>query len=150
MNRVFKITGITLVGLLVALVMVGCERSWCSKWHDPGRIMNKIDSEVKDLNLSKEQQVKYEGIRSRFEKDVRAHMDSMKGLHDELEKKLSGDNPDVNAMATQLKKRFAEEGDPRMKLVDYFVEFYTILDKDQQKKLLDHMGKERKCPFWRS
>ena len=37
-----------------------------------------------------------------------------------------------------------------MKLVDYFVEFYNILNPEQQKKLIDHMGKERRCFNWRS
>jgi Spy/CpxP family protein refolding chaperone len=112
--------------------------------------MKKIDSEVKDLDLTAEQQTKYQGIRSRLEVDVQKHLDSMKQLHGDMEKDLKGERPDVNAMAAQLKKRFAEEGDPRQKLVDYFVEFYNILNPAQQKKLIDHIGKERRCFNWHS
>lgn len=77
MNRLLRTTGIALAGLLVTLAVGGCERQWCSKWHDTEYIMKKIDSEVKQLDLTSEQQVKYQEIRSRLEKDVCTHMGSM-------------------------------------------------------------------------
>jgi Spy/CpxP family protein refolding chaperone len=150
MKKALRIIGIGLAGLIVAITLGGCERGWGSKGHTPDHIMKKIDSEVKELNLTPEQQTKYQDIRRRLEVDVRKHMDSMKQLHGDIEKNLKGERPDVNAMAAQLKKQFAEEGDPRQKLVDYFVEFYNILNPDQQKKLIDHIGKERRCFNWHS
>jgi hypothetical protein len=33
---------------------------------------------------------------------------------------------------------------------DYFVEFYSILNPDQQKKPIDHIGKEHRCFNWHS
>jgi Spy/CpxP family protein refolding chaperone len=139
-----------LAGLLVAITLGGCERGCWTKGHSPDNILKKVDSEVKELGLTAEQQTKYQDIRSRLEVDVRKHMDTMKQLHTDMEKDLKGERPDVNAMAAQLKKQFAQEGDPRVKLVDYFVEFYNILNPEQQKKLIDHMGKERRCFNWRS
>jgi Spy/CpxP family protein refolding chaperone len=150
MKKALRIVGISLVGLVVALALGGCERGWGSKGHTPDHIMKKVDSEVKDLDLTPEQQTKYQAIRSRLEVDVRKHMDSMKQLHGDIEKNLKGDRPDVNAMAAQLKKQFAEEGDPRQKLVDYVVEFYNILNPEQQKKLINNIGKEHRCFNWRS
>jgi hypothetical protein len=132
------------------MVMGGCARYWVPSWHNPERIMKKIDSEVRELKLTAEQQVRYEGIRARLEKDIRAHMSSMQALHQQIEKDLAGSSPDVNAMTSRLKQRLADDGDPRVKLVDYFGEFYNILDKDQQKKLLDHMQRHHRCPFSRS
>jgi Spy/CpxP family protein refolding chaperone len=150
MKKTLRMIVISLVGLVVAIALGGCERGWGPKWHSPDYILKKIDSEVKELNLTAEQQTKYQDIRGRLEVDVRKHMDSMKQLHSDIEKDLKSESPDVNAMAVQLKKRFAEEGDPRQKLVDYFVEFYNILNPDQQKKLIDHIGKERRCFNWHS
>jgi Spy/CpxP family protein refolding chaperone len=150
MKKALRIIGLGLTGLIVAITLGGCERGWGPKGHSPDYLLKKIDSEVKELNLTSEQQTKYQDIRSRFEVDVRKHMDSMKQLHGDIEKNLKSDRADVNAMAAQLKKQFAEQGDPRQKLVDYFVEFYNILDQNQQKKLIDHIGKERKCFNWHS
>ena len=150
MKNALRMIGISLVGLVVAIALSGCDKGMCDRWHAPDHIMKKIDSEVKDLDLTAEQQTKYQGIRSRLEVDVQKHMDSMKQLHGDVEKDLKGERPDVNAMAAQLKKRFADEGDPRVKLVDYFVEFYNILNPEQQKKLIDHIGKERRCFNWHS
>jgi Spy/CpxP family protein refolding chaperone len=150
MKKTLRTIVLGLAGLLVAITLGGCERGWGPKGHSPDYILKKVDSEVKDLNLTAEQQTKYQDIRSRLEKDVRKHLDSMKQLHSDIEKDLKTERPDMNAMAAQLKKRFADEGDPRQKLVDYFVEFYNILNSDQQKKLIDHIGKERRCFNWHS
>ena len=78
------------------------------KGHSPDNILKKVDSEVKELGLTAEQQTKYQDIRSRLEVDVRKHMDTMKQLHTDIEKDLKGERPDVNAMAAQLKKQFAK------------------------------------------
>jgi Spy/CpxP family protein refolding chaperone len=150
MKKALRIIGLGLTGLIVAITLGGCERGWGPKGHSPDYLLKKVDSEVKELNLTQEQQTKYQDIRHRLEVDVRKHMDSMKQLHGDIEKNLKSEHPDVNAMAVQLKKQFAEEGDPRQKLVDYFVEFYNILDQNQQKKLIDHIGKERRCFNWHS
>ena len=78
--------------------------------------MKKVDSEVKELDLHRpNSRQSIQDIRSRLEVDVRKHLDSMKQLHGDIEKDLKGERPDVNAMAAQLKKRFAEEGDPRQR-----------------------------------
>jgi Spy/CpxP family protein refolding chaperone len=150
MKKTLRTIVLGLAGLLVAISLGGCERGWGPKGHSPGYILKKVDSEVKELGLTAEQQTKYQDIRSRLEVDVRKHMDTMNQLHSDLEKDPKAERPDVNAMAAQLKKRFADEGDPRQKLVDYFVEFYNILNPDQQKKLIDHIGKERRCFNWHS
>lgn len=150
MKKTLRTIVLGLAGLLVAFTLGGCERGWGPKGHSPDYILKKVDSEVKELGLTAEQQTKYQDIRSRLEKDVQKHMDTMKQLHTDMEKDLKGERPDVNAMAAQLKKQFAQEGDPRVKLVDYFVEFYNILNPEQQKKLVDHLGKERRCFNWHS
>ena len=150
MKKTLRIIGISLVGLVVAIALSGCGKGMWDRWHTPDHIMKKVDSEVKELDLTPEQQTKYQDIRSRLEVDVRKHLDSMKQLHGDIEKDLKGERPDVNAMAAQLKKRFAEEGDPRQKLVDYFVEFYNILNPEQQKKLIENIGKEHRCFNWHS
>lgn len=141
MKKTLRIIGISLVGLVVAIALSGCGRGMWDRWHTPDHIMKKVDSEVKELDLTPEQQTKYQDIRSRLEVDVRKHLDSMKQLHGDIEKDLKGERPDVNAMAAQLKKRLAEEGDPRQKLVDYFVEFYNILDQNQQKQVDKYISK---------
>jgi Spy/CpxP family protein refolding chaperone len=150
MKKALMTIVIGLVGILLAIALGGCQRGYWNKWHSPDNILKKIDSEVKELGLTAEQQTKYQDIRSRLDVDIRKHMDTMKQMHIDIEKDLKAEHPDVNAIAAQLKKQFSQEGDPRVKLVDYFVEFYNILNPDQQKKLIDHLGKERRCFNWHS
>jgi Spy/CpxP family protein refolding chaperone len=151
MKKGLKMFGIGLVGLIIAITLGGCERGWGPKGHSPDYLLKKIDREVKELNLTQAQQAKYEDIRHRLEADMNKHMDKMNQLHSEIEKNFKSEHPDVTAMAAQLRKDFAEEGDPRQKLIDYFVEFYNILDQDQQKKVDQYISKRvesmrKHCP----
>jgi Spy/CpxP family protein refolding chaperone len=152
MKKGLRVFGIGLIGLLIAIALSGCERGCWSKGHAPDSILKKVDHEVKELNLTQAQQVKYEDIRHRLETDMNKHMDKMKLLRSDLEKNFKSEHPDVNAMAAQLKKEFTEDGDPRLKLIDYFVEFYNILDQNQQKQVDKYINKKiesmnKHCPI---
>jgi Spy/CpxP family protein refolding chaperone len=142
MKNGLRMFGIGLVGLIVAITLGGCERGCGAKGHAPDYFLKKVDREVKELNLTQAQQAKYEDIRHRLEADMNKHMDKMKQLHSEIEKNFKSEHPDVNTMAAQLKKDFTEEGDPRQKLIDYFVEFYNILDQNQQKQVDKYISKK--------
>jgi uncharacterized membrane-anchored protein YjiN (DUF445 family) len=141
MKKGLSMFGIGLIGLIIAVALSGCERGCWSKGHAPDSILKKIDREVKELNLTQAQQVKYEDIRNRLVADMNKHIDKMKLLHSEIEKNFKSEHPDVSTMAAQLKKEFTEEGDPRQKLIDYFVEFYNILDENQQKQVDKYITK---------
>jgi len=141
MKKGLSMFAIGLIGLIIAIALSGCERGCWSKGHAPDSILKKVDREVKELNLTQAQQVKYEDIRHRLEADMNKHLDKMKLLHSEIEKNFKSEHPDVNTMAAQLKKEFTEEGDPRQKLIDYFVEFYSILDENQQKQVDKYITK---------
>ena len=141
MKKGLSMFGIGLISLIIAIALSGCERGCWSKGHAPDSILKKVDREVKELNLTQAQQVKYEDIRHRLEADINKHMDKMKLLRGEIEKNFKSEHPDVNTMAAQLKKEFTEEGDPRQKLIDYFVEFYNILDENQQKQVDKYISK---------
>jgi Spy/CpxP family protein refolding chaperone len=151
MKKGLRMFGIGLVGLIIAITLGGCERGWGTKGHAPGNFLKNVDREVKELNLTQAQQAKYEDIRHRLEADMNKHIDKMKLMHSEIEKNFKTEHPDVNTMASQLKKEFAEEGDPRQKLIDYFVEFYNILDQNQQKQVDKYISKRlesmnKHCP----
>lgn len=145
MHKGFRMIGIGLAGLVAMIALGGCDRDWGCRRHMPEHFLKRIDREVKELKLTPSQQTKYADIRTRLEADMRTHMDGMKQLHSEIEKGLAAERPDMNAMAAQLKKRFAEEGDPRQRLTDYFVEFYSILDEHQQKLVRDHLLQRLAC-----
>ncbi len=145
MKKGLKLIMIGMAGLVISLVIGGCsDRHWCRS-HDPEGIMKMIDSEVNDLKLTPDQQEKYEDIRKRLETDVRRHMDTMRQLHAEAEKDLDSPNPDVNALTARLKSRLAEQGNPHEKILDYFLEFYNILDENQKRMVLEHFRSRHGC-----
>jgi hypothetical protein len=141
MKKGLRVFSIGLIGLIIAIALSSCERGCWSRGHAPDPIVKKIDHEVKELNLTQTQQAKYEVIRHRLETDINEHMNKMKLITSEVEKNFKSEHPDVNAMAVQLKKEFTEEGDPRQKFIDYFVEFYNILDENQQKQVDKYISK---------
>jgi hypothetical protein len=67
MKKGLKVFGIGLIGLLIAIALSGCERGCWSKGHAQDSILKKVDHEVKELNLTQAQQVKYEDIRHRLD-----------------------------------------------------------------------------------
>jgi Spy/CpxP family protein refolding chaperone len=96
-----------------------------------------IDKAVQGLNLTPAQKATLEGIKTSIEKDMTAHRERMQAMYSEASKALEKVNPDVNAIAADIKQKLSAETNPGVKMVDYFTQFYNTLDANQQKQLIE-------------
>ncbi len=145
MKRILYITS----GLMVVfslLAFAGCREGFgpgC--FGDPGKM---IDKQVKDLNLTQSQKAQLESIKKNIASDMKAHRERMQSFHSEIDKAIAKGNPDINALAADIKTKIAAEPNPGVKMVDYFTQFYNTLDAKQQKMLLEKIKaweKDRPC-----
>jgi Spy/CpxP family protein refolding chaperone len=111
------------------------------KMHHAFPFFKGMDKEVKKLNLTQAQQEKYNDIRTRVEKDIKERFEQM---HSEVENTLKSDNPDINALSVKLKQEISKRPDMRIGFIDYFMEFYNVLNPDQQKALFSDISKKLK------
>jgi hypothetical protein len=102
-------------------------------------IMKRFDERVEKLDLSEAQQKSYEEIRSKVETSLRESKEEHRKLFEELRGEINRENPDMNVAASLLKDRVKDMPDHLSEIVDYFMEFYNVLDEDQQAQVLDEM-----------
>lgn len=117
----------------------------------PGHVLERMDKEVKGLELTEAQQARYQEIRARVEdtlKDIASHRKaSFQALKTEMDK----DTPDLQVVADLLKAQGRLFPDRMTFFVDTFMEFYGILDVDQKGKVVDHLKKKyRKLEAFRA
>ncbi|HUT71712.1 MAG TPA: Spy/CpxP family protein refolding chaperone [Desulfatiglandales bacterium] len=102
-------------------------------------IMKRFDERVEKLGLSEAQQKKYKEIRSKVETSLNEAKEEHRKLFEELRGEINRGNPDMNVAASLVKNRFKDMPDHLAQIVDYFMEFYNVLDEDQQAQVLDEM-----------
>ena len=102
-------------------------------------ILKRLDERVEELNLSEAQQEKYEEIRGKVETSLNETKEERRKLFEELRGEIDRGNPDMNVAAGLVKNRFKDMPDRLAQIVDYFMEFYNVLDEDQQAQVLDEM-----------
>jgi Spy/CpxP family protein refolding chaperone len=107
-------------------------------------MLRRLDSRVKKLELTEAQTRRYEEIRTRFKKDLLNDLSRFKNARTSISAQIMMDDPDIPAIAEELKQRIAGSPDLRAKYLDYFVEFYNILDEDQKQKVLNHINRRLK------
>ena len=102
-------------------------------------IMKRFDERVEKLDLSEAQQKSYEEIRSKVETSLQESKEEHRKLFEELRGEINRENPDMNVAASLVKDRLKDMPGHLSQIVDYFMEFYNVLDEDQQAKVLDDM-----------
>jgi hypothetical protein len=102
----------------------------------------RMDNEAKRLGLSESQMEKYEAIKERMKADFENDLDEFRKIPDDVLELLESDDPDLKEVISDLKVRMVEKPDPRMKYLDYIVEFYNILDDRQKEIFLKDLKKE--------
>ena len=102
-------------------------------------IMKRLDERVEKLDLSEAQQKTYKEIRSKVETSLKETKEERRKLFEELRGEINRGNPDMNVAASLVKNRFKDMPDHLAQIVDYFIEFYNVLDEDQQAQVLDEM-----------
>jgi len=99
-------------------------------------VMEKVDSQVEALELTSAQQKRYREIRAQVETQLVDIAEGRQAFFHEVKTEMEKDSPDLNVVTDLLKdhsKRFPE----RMTFfVDRFVDFYGVLDPQQQGKVI--------------
>jgi hypothetical protein len=103
------------------------------------QIMKRFDERVEKLDLSEAQQKTYKEIRTKVETSLQEAKEEHRKLFDELRGEINRENPDMNVAANLVKDRLKDMPDHLSQIVDYFMEFYNVLDENQQAQALDEM-----------
>ncbi|MBL8022504.1 MAG: periplasmic heavy metal sensor [Leptospirales bacterium] len=113
----------------------------------PGRPPS-IEMLARDLDLSREQQEKARALRARNQPLLRAQLDKLPGLHDELRKILEVEKVDLGRVRAQLRKIDDVLIEVRILEISDRLEFEAILSKEQLAKFreLGRKHRERNRP----
>jgi hypothetical protein len=102
----------------------------------------RMDNEAKRLGLTESQKEEYEAIKERMKSDFENDLSEFRKVPDEVLELLESNDPNLNKIIDDLKLRMVEKPDPRMKYLDYIVEFYNILDDRQKEIFIKDLKKE--------
>lgn len=109
-----------------------------------------FDKMVSELKLTKEQQEKAKALREKRQPALKAQMEKMRPLHQQLRALLEADKVDLAAVRQKLTEISAIQIDTRMQHIEGRLEFESILTPEQKAKMRkmhkDHMekGQDRK------
>ncbi len=100
------------------------------------RFLERMDKKISKLELSDIQQEKYNGIRKKLETDLNEMEKNQKLFFHEMRDEINRENPDMDKVAEMVKTKLVKMPDRMGKNIDYFTEFYSILDEDQKGRVL--------------
>lgn len=146
MQNVRKYRVISAIVILAALLTVKSAIAFGPRgFHGGGGhefILEHIDDRVEDLDLNDEQMSQYQVLRAK----VKANLETARAKRMELFEKVAVEmkkpNPDMEAVSTVVKQGFADLPDMMSANLDLFVEFYNILDEEQQEEILKKFRKK--------
>ena len=139
------------VAVVVSLgLLVGCGHHKRHRFHGKDfseHIMNRLDKRVEKLDLSETQKKRYEEIRKKVAASLTEGMKQREGFLRELQDEINREDPDMEEIASLVKRRLSEMPSFIETHIDYFMEFYDILDEEQKteviKKIRKKMGKHK-------
>lgn len=115
-------------------------------------VLSKVDYAMQELKLTADQQTKYSAIRTKMATSMDALMERHEKVHETLKADWQKPNPDVKAIALDIKKEINSLPNPITAQIDYMIEVYDILDANQQKQLVsmlkDHMDRKHGRHGW--
>ena len=124
---------------LIALPMMfmgGCRHHGFGEDHSD-KILKHVDKRVGRLDLSPEQEKKYQEIRARMSRDLKASFQLKKQALQSLKTEFQKPEPDVRAAAENLKTQIEERTKNMSIMPTYFAEVYEILNENQKKEVLE-------------
>ena len=150
--------GVRIVALAIALVSLAAMGYAAADklghgpfGHSPDWVLSRLDKQVKDLDLTKDQQAKYDQLktkmRGRMEQGRRRHLQ----VRSEMKDLLSLHQPDMNAAAAMVKSQMIQMQQRLTEGLDEALVFYNSLNDHQKKivaaKIKDHLDRFEKCRF---
>jgi hypothetical protein len=93
---------------------------------------------VKALNLNETQIQQYEEIKDQFKTNITAAVQSRRGFHGMVHDEMSKENPDLNALAVEVKKRLETMPEIIGENIDLFLKLYNdVLNPEQRAQLIE-------------
>ncbi len=133
---------IIMVFAVLAIAEAGCTRfgggpfhRWCDRGM-PDRMLKRMDSKAKELNLTPVQQAKYDELRTHVKEQLLAVKEDRRQFREIAHTELAKDAPDIAALNAMMKKKIEAGSVALQNDVDLFAAFYSILDKGQQQKVV--------------
>jgi FtsZ-interacting cell division protein ZipA len=120
---------------LVAVFLSGCYHRGFGESDFPQRTLERIDDHVKDLQLTADQEEKYQALRARLEADLIKQKASHQTFKAELLTVIDRQDSGVKDLTAELRKKVTVIPTTANLYLDYIDEFYDILD-DQQRALV--------------
>ncbi len=143
-KKIIIASSIISIILLLACFFAACgEKRFCHRGKNISeRILTRMDDKAEDLNLTKDQQEKYDVIRGKMKESFLSHKDTKNDLVTGLKDEIAKDNPDAGTIGNLIKEHLNEMPDFLSENIDLLVEFYNTLDRDQKKIVLDRIRKK--------
>ena len=153
-TKTYLISGLA---LLMIAVFGGCSRfsqqqdsenydcGWRQKFRNKDfseHILRKMDRHVEELNLTASQKNEYSTLRGKIKSDLKQMKETRKNLFSDLRHEINRSNPDLTAVADLVTKGLSRMPDRVQNHVDYFVEFYNILDENQKNEVISGFRKK--------
>lgn len=107
-------------------------------------VLKRWDRHVAKLDLSEAQREGYEEIRQKVQASLREARYGREELFQELRSEIDRENPDLNRMVDLVKERVEAMPSLANENLDRFVEFYNLLDDDQQAQVIEMIRKRMK------
>ena len=136
----FLVLGLALLGAVAIAGMgfTGCRKPpmFCGGGYDgenfPKHVLEKIDSEVEELNLTETQQTQYQEIRDRLETELIGMGNQRKVFFEKVKAEMDRETPDLNVLSALLKSHVDNFPIRAGMFIDDFMAFYNVLDENQK------------------
>ena len=105
----------------------------------PGRILNRMDNKMEELNLSEEQKEKYAQLKVSFKADFEEMRTGRYEFMNDMRAIMDQKKPDMQMLAGLVKNRLNRMPDRIGTHLDQLVDFYNILNEEQKARVLERM-----------
>jgi len=108
----------------------------------PGVVLKRLDGKIKKLNLTPDQQAKYDELRAQLKERMAAGKEDRKKLREAVRAELAKESPDITVLNAMMKKRIEGVSATFKDGLDLFADFYSTLDEGQKQKVLSGIRKK--------
>jgi hypothetical protein len=146
------IVGLALLGTIViaGTGFVGCQKSsmFCGGgFHGkefPEHVLEKIDSAVETLDLTKNQLARYGEIRIKIESELVEVGNQREIFFEKVKTEMDKENPDLTVLSGLVKSHVENFPNRVDMFIDDFMSFYEVLDENQKAVIATHLKEKFK------
>ncbi|MBU2643066.1 Spy/CpxP family protein refolding chaperone [bacterium] len=120
--------------IAILAIASGCHRRF-GHGDFPEKALEHIDDRVADLNLTETQQTRYQELRVRLAADLEKLKVDHKSFRDQFKARVNNDNAEVTEITGLIREKSQTIPTTVSRYLDFFEEFYAMLDQTQQTEL---------------